>query len=259
MYAFCHLRKTGGNSFSQILRREFGVRHMDAISRFPNGQEIYRDSDLKIDKWIYWSPNSIAGHGVRPFLNMMGSTPVNWLTIMRNPAHRYASHFIHHVENFGYSDSFESWANIEKHQNDQTKTVCGTADVELAKDWLNRFFWIGFTEDFDLSMRILERKIGNGFSGYLAKKTNVAKSKSYNRNELVEKHKDLIRERNLLDFELYQYVRDEIWPSQLDLISDESANGTPPLPKSTIGGFTSYVKRNLIYRPFVKATNLLRK
>ncbi len=260
VYAFCHLRKTGGITFTHILRREFGSRHMDAITRYPNGEVLYRDSDWRTDHWIYWHPRSIAGHGVRPFVELSIRQPIRWLTILRDPLHRYASHFIHHVEHFNYDQSFETWMEIEKHHNDQTKTIAGQADVERAKDLLNQFFWIGFTEDYAISMEMLERKIGNGFSTQAIRKSNVAKGLKFDRKQLVDQFQDQIRERNQLDLQLYEHARQQIWQQQLEWLEQHrQQNPANTAPRAETHVWLSRAKRNLIYKPFVKTTNLFRK
>lgn len=253
--AFCHLRKTGGVTFNQILRREFGVQHIDAITRYPDGRNVYRSEDLEQDRVVYPRIKSIAGHGLRPFLNYgeFGNR-MRWITLLRNPSERYVSHYIHHVEKFGYDKSFRVWIDIHKHQNDQTKTIAGIDDVEQAKRILKEFFWIGFTDQYVESMKILEVCLGDSISTKYTRKSNVARGNKFDKEALVEGFADDIRRRNQLDWELYEFARNQLWPRQKALFSLHE-NHVRPRPKK-FGVWASRFKRNVVYKPFVRLSRV---
>lgn len=254
VFTFCHLRKTGGITFTQILRREFGLKHLDGITRYPDGKNIYRGKDLQLDRWIYPSIRSLAGHGVRPFLDYGDfADQMRWLTILRSPSERYVSHFIHHVEHFGYDESFRTWMQIEQHQNDQTKTIAGVANIELAKKLLNEFYWVGFTEDYNESMLMLEGAPGCSFSTEYSKPSNVAKNLKFDKKQLLREYTDEVAERNQLDQELYDFARDQIWTRQKKWLSD--ATPSRPAPKSK-GVLPNRLKRNFVYKPFLRLSRV---
>ncbi len=257
VFAFCHLCKTGGITFNQILRREFGLQHLDAITRYPNGEIVYRQQDLEKDLWIYPNLESIAGHGVRPFLDYGDfAERMKWLTILRDPSERYVSHFIHHVEHFNYSEPFDVWIDIEKHHNDQTVTIAGKPDLAKAKEILRSFFWVGFTEDYIQSMKILEAKTGHKVATTFNKRSNVAKGIKFDKKKLLRDFAEPIKERNQLDQELYEFGRAEIWPKQLEWLEENSNSGTVAEPKS-LGVWPSRLKRNLIYKPYLVFNRLI--
>ncbi len=262
--AFCHLRKTGGISLNQILRRQFGIHHLDAIVRFQPGtklnQPFYSLEHLSQDRKIYPKIRSIAGHYLCPAIDYgeLGSR-FRWITILRDPLRRYVSHYGQHVEKMGVTTDFEPWLSIEKHHNDQVKTIAGEANLEKAKEILERQFVLGFLEAYELSMLVIRELLPQfELDMNYRQKSNPAKG-IINAKELAEKYADRIRENNQLDQQLYDFAWNVLWKRQLervDLPRLEAEVTGMQYRSPTIGQqmrlFAARLKRNLLYKPYVR-------
>jgi Sulfotransferase family len=262
--AFCHLRKAGGTAINQILRYRFGTRHMDSIVRFRPGtktnQPFYTHGDLEIDRRIYPGLRSIAGHYLCPAHNYgpFGER-FRWITILREPTRRYVSHYGQHVEKMGVRTDFKSWMGIEKYHNDQVKTLAGCENLDLAKQTLSRMTF-GVLEEFDLSL-LLIRELLPEFQLNVNLRQHSNSSKGIiNSSQLLEENRQQIKSNNRLDLELYRFAIEELWPEQLARVDlprlREELLGNPNAPSLSqrIRLFNNRLKRNLIYKPFVKLT-----
>lgn len=262
--AFCHLRKTGGVSLNQILRRQNGSAHLDTIVRFEPGtqrnRQFYRREDLDRDRWVYPRLKSLAGHYLCPAIDYgpIGER-FRWITILRDPAKRYVSHYGQHVEKMGETCDFERWMSFEKHHNDQVKSIAGEVNLETAKQLLQTKFVVGFLECYELSLQVFRERLPE-FQlrvGYL-EKSNPAKG-MIDARELAHHHAARIQENNQLDQQLYEFARDVLWPKQLMGLNRERLEQTVsglharrPNWSQQLRLGCARLKRNLLYKPFVR-------
>lgn len=261
--AFCHLRKTGGISFNQFLRRQFGPAHLETIVRFEPGtkrnRQFYRREDLERDLWIYPRIRSIAGHYLCPASDYgpIGER-FRWVTILRDPMKRYISHYGQHVEKMGETYDFETFMSIEKHRNDQVKTIAGGPDLETAKQILESKFVVGLVEMYELSLQVFRTRLPE-FQLDIGhhQRSNPAKG-IIDAQELARKHAAAIRAYNELDQQLYDYARDVIWPRQLAGLDVAQLQKSAANPSATGPSLSQQfrlglarLKRNLVYKPYV--------
>lgn len=261
--AFCHLRKTGGVSFNQFLRRQHGPAHLETIVRFELGtkrnRQFYRREDLERDRLIYPRIKSIAGHYLCPAIDYgpIGQR-FRWITILRDPVRRYISHYGQHVEKMGETYNFETFMSIEKHRNDQVKTIAGQADVQKAKALLDSLFVVGFLEMYELSLQVFRRRLPE-FNLDIDHRQRSNPSKGIiDAAELARRYEDPIRENNRLDQELYDYAREVVWPRQLAgleaqelQVASEQLAARPTLRQQFQLGLAR-LKRNILYKPYVR-------
>ena len=262
--ALCALRKTGSVSLNQMLRRQHGCAHLDTGVRFQPGtkrnRQFYRRVDLELDRWIYPRLKSLAGHYLCPAIDYgpIGER-FRWITVLRDPAKRYVSHYGQHIEKMQETCDFETWMSIEKHHNDQVKTIAGEPDLEKAKRLLQTRFLIGFLECLELSLQVFRERLPEfQLDVSHLHKSNVAKG-IVGAQELAEKHAARIQENNQLDQQLYEFARDVLWPHQLAGLDRDRIDrnvASMPAPRSRwsqrlrLGG--ARLKRVLLYKPFVR-------
>jgi len=97
-------------------------------------------------------------------------------------------------------------------ENLAVKLIAGERNLDKAKRFLEKCHFVGFTEDFDLSLHIL-----NGVSPYKFnlkyKRKVVARDNAIKKTLMSDpKTMELAREYNQLDLELYTFARNEILP-----------------------------------------------
>ena len=159
LFCFTHVPKSGGTTLDVILRRHFGLRHMDVL---PRRGWLYTYQDLVADLRLNPFAQSLSGHWIRPFIDYREyAERLLWYTVLRDPVMRYLSHFQHHIEKLGASRSFEDWLGDSIQHNWQTQHLAGEQDVEAAKQILaTRFRFVGLLERFVESLLLLQHQLG---------------------------------------------------------------------------------------------------
>lgn len=163
MYAFVHINKTGGKTLARILRREFGLAHCDVEPWGVGGnRHLLEAADLR--RYLRLNPciRCISGHGIRPVSDLdQVAGPIHYLTILREPARRYAAHFAYVVNRFQPRMTIDDWLSKEKYHNLQCRVIAGQASASAAIEVIEaRFVWVGVTERYAESMFLLEKVIG---------------------------------------------------------------------------------------------------
>ena len=222
-------------------------------------QQFYRRVDLDRDRWVYPRLKSLAGHYLCPAVDYgpIGKR-FRWVTILRDPAKRYVSHYGQHVEKMGETCDFETWMSIEKHHNDLVKTIAGEANLETAKQLLQSKFVVGFLEWYELSLQVFRERLPEfRLEVRYFQKKNPAEG-IIDAGELAGKHAARIQENNQLDQQLYDFARDVLWPKQLVGLNRERLEQTvsnlqthPPSWSQQLRLGSAQLKRLVIYKPFV--------
>jgi len=266
LIAFCHIPKTAGVSLTYLIRRHFGLRHIDVGHR---RVYLYLPRDLRSDLKLYPRARSLAGHPLRPYVDFEEfSDRMQWYTILREPVSRYLSQYAYEVEKLGEKQAFDVWnvRDLGGRVNRQVRYLAGGDDLDAAKQILReRFRFVGLMEHFDQSLLLLRRRLElPGFRvDYRRPKNTASQRKGEIRKRIQDNfgnYRQWILENNALDIQLYEYVKQEIWPRQVEeygaegLASDmdtEFARGGPTF-RERCRWWTACFYRNLVYRPFVK-------
>lgn len=218
MLGFVHIQKTAGTSVKFMLRNSTYLRHCDIMPKERYG--IVSDEDIKLAKRVFFfGLNTISGHDLKnPTDNI--SEPIQYFTFIRDPLQRCASHYQHIKRSrirIGEDISFEEFIQDEEKRDFQVRKIAGGPDLEKAKDALKeKFFFVGLTERFAESMVVFQHlcpyKINLKYTRLHVAKDNTAKK------EVLEDPatRRLLEESNALDVELYEFVRDVIYPAQLE-------------------------------------------
>ena len=220
--AFSHLMKTGGTSLNQHLKGCYGSK-MHIITKHRNldvAGEPYNPTEFEEDIKKFSKLLVLSGHQLRPFVDF-GSYEENfkWLIILRHPYKRFVSHYIQITNREGTIHKglkIEDWLTKFETSNYMVRFIAGKEDVDLAKKiLLEKFEVVGLTEEFDRTIKMMRAVIGDKkFYAPNELHKNLSTDNTL-RDEIFENQMDLIKESNKLDLELYNFVKEKIWPKQL--------------------------------------------
>lgn len=215
--AFVHLQKAAGTTLIHLLRLNFFLRYCDVRVLYKDSNKVFQAKDMRKVLAINPFTRCIAGHAVKPYGTLSEEFPnVQFITLLREPIQRYLSQYQYKVEKMGHDLTFEEFMEDKESFNKQTRQLTGSENLNLAKDYLaNRFLLVGTVDEFDAFLILLKRKLEpyRFKAGY--KVQNIGRQWSPVRRRLMENydiyfHK--IEERNHLDIELYNYVKNELLP-----------------------------------------------
>ena len=267
LIGYVHIPKTGGTTMKFVLRNSFGWRHCDVLTLRPD--RVFSDEELRFVRSFYPGLRSIAGLHIKPYAGNL-SGPIEYFTFLRDPVARCASHF---QQQLGRSSRVKDWTwedagtpkliysleeFLEHRGNHQTRRIAGRADLDQALEQLHaKYFAVGLTEDFARSLRAIARLCPYEIDlRYSARK--VAPDNAVKRALLENRDtRELIVQANAVDQQLYDYVKNTLFPAQLEKAGlGDSSDG-----RETLGGYTrrytpryiaSRSYRNAVYRQALK-------
>jgi hypothetical protein len=217
MVVFIHIHKTAGSTVRYILRSSFGLNHCDAEpwhARFTPAP--FSANDLQRLRKVYPRLESIAGHRVTAYADLQpNGTELKYFTFLRDPVKMCASLFQFNVQKRGMTHLvFEDWIQDEWKHNRQTKMIAGTDSVDAAIRLIReKQIFVGLTECFAESMLLFKSLVAPPLDISYAR-VNVA-----HRNTLAESLLSTKRTRAMIveftraDVELYDFVRQELYPT----------------------------------------------
>lgn len=261
---FAHVPKTAGTSLKYLLRRYFGLSHMDAKSRKGVPDAIYRPKDLRKDILFYPKLKLIASHGLKPYVSFEEfEARMQWFTFMREPIARYISHYIHQQTSNHeiYKMDMIKWSKRFRRDNCTVRMFAGERNLEKAKEMLHkRFKVIGLTEEFDTSVRLIKNAFGlERFDTKLEKRKMIIRDTSIKDNLMqnYNLYEESILENNQLDLELYKYFIENMWKDQVKLWGDSADEAQVLSSFQHKVNFNSLkLFRNTLYKPYVYLDNL---
>jgi len=217
LLAFVHIEKAAGTTFIHILRHNFFLQYMDVRPFFKNSKGLFTHRDFNIAKKMIPSLRCISGHAVTPFSGLEKScTEIEYITIMRDPVKRYLSQYQHWVEKKKLDYDFEDFLELEDLKNFQTKKYVGTDNLEEAKQLLSKQFkLVGYVEAFDQFLVLLSNYFSDINFDASYRRQNPAHNK-ISVKALEEKYRERIEENNKVDIALYEFVKNELFPSYIE-------------------------------------------
>lgn len=224
LLAFVHINKTAGSTMKFVLRNTFCLRHCNLFpKRYPAD-----DDDLAFARRVYrFGLQCVSGHGlVGPSERIR--TPLLRFTILRDPRERCLSHFLHRKRGAalkGRTLRFVEFLEDPEMWDRQTRTIAGAPDLERAKQELEEYFFVGLTERFEESLLAFAR-----LSPLPIRREYVRRHVTPNRGDRAEVLEDthasrLLQQANELDQQLYDHVRDHVYPRLLE----EAVSRSQPL------------------------------
>jgi hypothetical protein len=217
MLVFVHINKTAGRTVRYILRSSFGLRHCEVEPWHASGTDRpFSTHDLQRLRRVYPNLESIGGHRVTGYVDLQeNGTQFKYFTFMREPLKTCASRFQYNVQYRGKKHLvFEEWIQQDWTRNRQTKMIAGVADGDEAIRIIRaKNIFVGLTERFDESMVLLKALMAHHLN-ISYKPVNVARDNSLAESLLSnERTRQMLIEANQADLELYNFVRQELYPT----------------------------------------------
>lgn len=269
LLAFAHIQKTAGMTLQLVLRQSFGFRHLDVSHR---SGRIYTAADLAVDLRRLPFLRSVAGHGLMPFVDYgAANSRMSWVTFVREPIARFLSHYQHHVEQMGRSISLEDFLREPIQANRQVQFLAGAQDLDAAKEIVRkRLACVGVVERFHESLVLLRERSGcDGLRLVYGRPRNRARSRDCAERVQLEARRlrHVIRDRNALDLELYEWIVEKVFPRQVaeyggaERLAADAATAFVPAERSfgdRVRAWQSATLRKAVYVPMLRAGATLR-
>ncbi len=221
---FLHLPKAGGTTLGEFIYNQCHTEEKhdegllkDGVLFLPYG--FFKESDLSVPEFVRpllrrENLRAVIGHFWYGIHEHMG-VPSTYVTVLRDPVERVVSlyHYLK-LENEMSLEEFVSTPPYKEVDNDQTRRIAGVdpeiggctmAILRAAQENLRRdFSVVGVTERFDETLVLLKRKLKweRKILSY-PRNTNVARPST---DSLTQEVMNAVRERNELDFKLWQYA-----------------------------------------------------
>lgn len=263
MIGVVHLHKTAGTTLAGVFKRSFGGRHCDVITADPGTDVLTPEGLREVRRW-YPRLHSILGHAVRVYAGLEDEEPdISYVTFLREPIVRTASHYQYDVQRGGVDLPFEEWITHDAVRDRQTRIIAGpdgtAADaISLAP----RFSFIGRADRFDESLVLMRHAIGIPDIRYASKW--VAPSDDIKKRLLADPATvEMIADVNRNDLSLWNHFTTEVYPKQVaeygpaleaDIAEFKKANA--PMTRFRMYASPHYVayvaKWRLLYRPWVR-------
>jgi len=236
MLVFVHIEKTAGTTLKFIFRNSFGQKHCDSKK---NKKDIFTQADLDYAKKVFGEIKCISGHNLVEPTRHLNDIDLMFMTVLRDPVTRSASYYQDNCLRGREHIDFKEWIKDENKHNMQVKRIAGSADLDIAKKLLNEsYFFVGLTERFDDSLRLLKLlcpyELKLKYNKKLVAQDNTVKDRLINTPDTLKILKDI----DHLDIELYDYVKNELFPARINEYRDQ-------LEKITLPG--SYYKDHLTW------------
>ena len=259
MLVFIHINKTAGSTVRYILRSTFGVNHCEVEPwHAPWIDPPFSMPDLQRLRKLYPHLESIAGHRVTGYVNLQDNGPeFKYFSFMRDPLKTCASRFQYNVQYRKKKNLvFEEWIQKDWTRNHQTKMFSGVADVNRAIEIIKeKNIFVGLTERFDESMLLLKTLLANNLN-ISYKPVNVARKNTMAESLLSnEKTRQMLVEANQSDLELYNFVKNDLYPAFQREYGLELESNLIKYQQSRDKNFNSWnitlsrLKQYLIYKP----------
>ncbi len=215
MIAVVHVHKTAGTTLAGVLKRAYGMRHCHVYAEDPEDSFFSAEQLRRLQRRFYPRLESILGHDVRIYGDLEDAVEdIQWVTFLRDPITRTASHYQYDVQRGGVEIPFEEWITHDAVPDRQTRIIAGpdsTADDAISL--LGRFSLVGLTERFDESLVMMRRVLGLPSIRYAPRwvaPSNEIKNRLLSDPASVR----MLEAVNRHDLEVYRHVTEEIYPKQ---------------------------------------------
>lgn len=231
---FLHIPKTAGSTFRAVLENEYEeeVRFSTKVV----------DGNLNIDEFKNLSQSDknkielLYGH-MKYGLHQQFEQPINYITFLRDPVKRVISNYyyllrspFHPYYEVVKNNNLSLYQYVEQDinksiNNGYIQFISNKSEVtekvynEVITNIKNTFSVVGVTEQFDLSLLLMKKKLNWSKAPYYAS-VNISKNKpqgDFEDQALVE----LINSKNQFDLKLYNYAKELLQEEARQLTSDE--------------------------------------
>jgi hypothetical protein len=211
--AFVHITKAAGTSLTNLLRYNYPITHCDVKPLSKDSSRVFSSRDMKkimkINPWV----KSISGHSITPSSDLRKAYPnIRYITLMRDPIERYISAYLYFVDVRGYEGDITNYSASGYQWNFQVKKIAGVEDVQAAKQIVDKeLLLVGLVEEFAGFLLLLKKKLSDDEFKLHSFHENKGKKNHMRRKVLdnLDQYLPVIKERNKLDIELYNYVKEK--------------------------------------------------
>lgn len=215
MIAVVHIHKTAGTTLSGVFKRSYGTRHLDVLEIDRSTPHLTPNELRRIMDRFYPRLDSINAHPVRIYAGLEEVVPdIDYVTFLRDPIERTASHYQYDVQVGGVAIPFEEWIMHDAVPDRQTRVLAGPdASAQEAIALMPRFSFVGRSDRFDESLVMMQRKLSVPDIRYRSKwvaPSNDIKRKLLADPESVERLAAVNRE----DQKVWDHVVSEVYPKQ---------------------------------------------
>ncbi len=228
---FIHIEKCAGTSINNILARNLPYFAVPKVMVWTNEEKNnftpkHMQTALKIFPFI----QGFGGHSVRPYYNyeVLTTKKVKYFTILRDPVKRYLSQYNYNRIELGRNLTIDEFLSEERFTNFQTKKIAGEEDLKKAIDILDKkMSFVGLVEKFDDLLVLLSTFLPKNRNkiAFVSKNKTPKQKKSFSVikfNDLTDYQKARVLNNNALDIELYNYVLENLYPKQYQLIQSKN-------------------------------------
>lgn len=224
---YCHIEKNAGTTMHYILNENLPYYFaLDSNPRYGNHRPFNEKTMQRLLN-LFSPIQGIGGHTVSPHFDYQAVLPgkeIYMFAFFREPVKRYLSQLNYQIEVMKENWTFETFLNNEQFSDLQTKKIAGTADFEKAKSILTeKMSFAGLVEKFDEGLMIMKTQLGDDFDIRYKKKNSLTRNKqTYTLQGLSEIEIDSIKSKNRNDIQLYQFLKEELYPKYIELIGDKN-------------------------------------
>lgn len=204
-----HIPKCGGTAFREACGRMFPVMHEPKCGEGPFREADGGGASVKIglaadpslgDEGILMITGHYVHDGVRPWERFADwretGQKLEWLTVLREPLARVISSFkFRKQRDRKVPQTLESW--VERKRNTQARYL--GFEEGSAEQFLERYCFVGITEQLQGSVDLLAAQLACEST-----KVELANVSTGERAELAPGVVEKFRERNDLDYQLYE-------------------------------------------------------
>ena len=219
---YIHMEKCGGMSLHHALRYAIpGYEVLKPWWYWSNERGNYFSAEeLRCFQRIHPVVSGIGGHTTRSYAGydaVLGG-PVFYFTFLRDPVARYLSHLNHQVNKMGVAWAVDEFFKEKRFNNLMTRRIAGCDDLELAKRRLrDDFGMVGLFESYDQSLVLLSNIMFGVPNRLHYEHMNDSESETKVRfNDLAPDQQAMVIKNNALDIELYEWVKNEVFPAYVD-------------------------------------------
>lgn len=264
MIAVVHIHKTAGTTLAGVFKRSYGTRHLDVLEIDSSTPHLTADELRQTMDRCYPRLDSINAHPVRIYAGLEEVVPdIEYVTFLRDPIERTASHYQYDVQVGGVDIPFDDWIAHEAVPDRQTRILAGPeASGEEAIELLARFAFVGRSDRFDESLVMMQRKLSIPDIRYRSKW--VAPSNQIKRG-LLSNPEDVAKLAavNVEDQKVWDHAVAEVYPKQqaefgpgLDVAVEEFRDRNSRMGRLQAYANPRYwgyvLKWRLRYRPWVR-------
>ncbi len=250
MILHVHVQKAAGTTINRILMGRYGRAHCQVLPVNPVAHWI-READYGFARKTHRPLRSAASHRISPAADAVPGAL--YVTALRDPLRRTASHLQFRAEQLGDDTAFEEWIARPEMRNLMVRRFSGraegelsTADLDAAKEALAACAFVGVVEGGGLPGSIdgFARLFGLG----AAPRANTSRGSGLAKRLLADDGaRRTIEAANGLDQDLYAYAR-ELAARPQRLAAELHRVPAPPL-SGGVRGHRAW--RKLVYTPAI--------